>query len=668
MVKPIRAGGFVLSKANIYQIALLFLLLGLALVGARIANDYGITIDDAGLWEYGQHIVLLYREALVGQFSFDPGPDNLRFYGPAFLTAATLTENAMLTLFPGAERIAIWHFSIFASFLAGLPALYYIARLFFDRSVAFAVVLLYVTQPLLWGHAFINGKDIPFLSFFLISIAFGFNLEKLVPEAKRLRTAKTATSSFIVELRNDIATWKRNFSARSIGGAVLLAVLTGLHALVPQWPRGLLEGVAEAAVQDASSLTGQLLHNLAANLSSVPIENYVQKALILTQRGVWGLLLLCWMILLARSLYGLPRTRAMVKQVVYTIPWDSVGHLLRSPTFWLASLSLAFTWAIRVVAPFAGLIVAIFLIARKRVAAIPALLLYGSIACAGTYLLWPFLWPAPIEGMLGSLGTMADFPQDNLQLLNGYFFTATSLPFYFVPELLLVQFTLPMVMLVSLGIFFIYRQTQSGKQRIVLFLLAVWGALPLLYCIVFTPTMYNNFRQWLFILPPFFILAGFTLQKIRTLKHGAWLFLSVVILCLLVGAGSIIDLHPYQYLYYNSLVGGVNGASGRFELDYWATALRQAMLELNELAPPNSRVVVWSASVDTAKQAARHDLLVEREQGGTYDLDTGYDFAIIQLGSTRNLETPYPGAPIVVTVSKDGIPLAIVKDLSHLSE
>ena len=142
MVKPIRTGGFVLSKANIYQIALFFLLLGLALVGARIANDYGITIDDAGLWEYGQHVVLLYREALVGQFSFDPGPDNLRFYGPAFLTAATLTENAMLMLFPGAERIAIWHFSIFASFLAGLPALYYIARLFFDRSVAFAEVLL----------------------------------------------------------------------------------------------------------------------------------------------------------------------------------------------------------------------------------------------------------------------------------------------------------------------------------------------------------------------------------------------------------------------------------------------------------------------------------------------------------------------------------------------
>src|SRR5690606_30613324 len=113
-----------------YRLAMIGLVVGLAIIGALIAKDYGITIDDAGLWEYGEHVVFLYREALAGQFSFDPGPDNLRFYGPAFLTVATVAQNAILAWMPGLERLAVWHFAIFASFLAGLPALYSIPSVF----------------------------------------------------------------------------------------------------------------------------------------------------------------------------------------------------------------------------------------------------------------------------------------------------------------------------------------------------------------------------------------------------------------------------------------------------------------------------------------------------------------------------------------------------------
>jgi hypothetical protein len=33
------------------------------------------------------------------------------------------------------------------------------------------------------------------------------------------------------------------------------------------------------------------------------------------------------------------------------------------------------------------------------------------------------------------------------------------------------------------------------------------------------------------------------------------------------------DLHPYEYVAYNSLTGGIAGAEKRFELDYWGTSL-----------------------------------------------------------------------------------------------
>ena len=36
----------------------------------------------------------------------------------------------------------------------------------------------------------------------------------------------------------------------------------------------------------------------------------------------------------------------------------------------------------------------------------------------------------------------------------------------------------------------------------------------------------------------------------------------------------MINLHPLEYLYYNSLVGGLKGAFGKYETDYWGNSLR----------------------------------------------------------------------------------------------
>jgi hypothetical protein len=38
----------------------------------------------------------------------------------------------------------------------------------------------------------------------------------------------------------------------------------------------------------------------------------------------------------------------------------------------------------------------------------------------------------------------------------------------------------------------------------------------------------------------------------------------------------MVRIHPYQYVAYNSLIGGLPGAAGRFELDYWDTSFAEA--------------------------------------------------------------------------------------------
>ena len=46
--------------------------------------------------------------------------------------------------------------------------------------------------------------------------------------------------------------------------------------------------------------------------------------------------------------------------------------------------------------------------------------------------------------------------------------------------------------------------------------------------------------------------------------------------------GTMVMLHPDQYVYYNAFVGGVDGAQRKFKLDYWANSYAEAVHGLED--------------------------------------------------------------------------------------
>jgi hypothetical protein len=104
-------------------------------------------------------------------------------------------------------------------------------------------------------------------------------------------------------------------------------------------------------------------------------------------------------------------------------------------------------------------------------------------------------------------------------------------------------------------------------------------------------------RHFLFVIPPFGILAALGWESLfRYLEQrGRALFVAglagLAALCALQ-IDTMVRLHPYQYFAYNTLLGGVRGAEGRFELDYWdvsfaetARQFAQWLAQRNETAP-----------------------------------------------------------------------------------
>jgi hypothetical protein len=270
------------------------------------------------------------------------------------------------------------------------------------------------------------------------------------------------------------------------------------------------------------------------------------------------------------------------------------------------------------------------------------------------YITWPYLWGDPVGRILESLQVMSAFPRTQQVLFNGTQYAANALPKSYLATLFAIQLTEPVWVLFFVGVAvaiigYIKKREYGG----ILFLLAGWFILPTIIFSIGGFSFYDNFRQILFILPPVFLMAAVAFSKI---KQPKW---RVILIALVILPGIVdgIRLHPYEYIYYNRFVGGVNNVQRRFELDYWATSYREAAEYVNSIAQPNSYVWV-EGPAHIFNTFARDDLKVL----DAFDpelKDQAYYFVAL---SRYNLDLIIaPDAETIYTVSRDGAPLTVVK-------
>ena len=171
--------------------------------------------------------------------------------------------------------------------------------------------------------------------------------------------------------------------------------------------------------------------------------------------------------------------------------------------------------------------------------------------------------------------------------------------------------------------------------------------------------LYDNFRQFLFASVPLLLAATTSLSKVMGLLR--WRVARIVLAAGILAPGviSIANLHPYQYVYYNSLVGGVTGAARRFELDYWCTSFREAADWLNQTLPPEATLAVWGSRAALGSYV-RPDIAL---RGFVRDEDlvgTGASLAAICIRANID-QSLLVGHEYVHAVTILGAPLSVVK-------
>jgi hypothetical protein len=207
---------------------------------------------------------------------------------------------------------------------------------------------------------------------------------------------------------------------------------------------------------------------------------------------------------------------------------------------------------------------------------------------------------------------MSDNPTNLSVLFGGVAYRAGELPRRYLPFMLVNTLTEPVWPLFLLGIFggywklFKQRSLLKANLRVVtpvetwtslrsgldmttirnkivsLTLILLWFGPLLGYVLLRRPSMYDGLRHFLFILPPIFIFTGMAFEFLLDHLTISWLRAGLILVLLAPGIAGLIELHPYEYTYYNSFVGGTSGVFRQYESDYWLTCYKEAVEKLNQ--------------------------------------------------------------------------------------
>ena len=182
---------------KIVEKPILFLLAVNILIGLLVFRHYGLSWDEPLFYDYADALGYAYspREWSSGNFdisnSFGSSGDDHKTRGPAYLFLAR--EPVYLLEAFGLDQASAWHLINFLFFQLGVYFLYRLASRWMKSSAALAAAMLFSWQPLLWGHAFINPKDPPFLTFFLASVCLGFEMVDRLADNEEANRQKYST-------------------------------------------------------------------------------------------------------------------------------------------------------------------------------------------------------------------------------------------------------------------------------------------------------------------------------------------------------------------------------------------------------------------------------------------------------------------------------------------
>jgi len=296
----------------------------------------------------------------------------------------------------------------------------------------------------------------------------------------------------------------------------------------------------------------------------------------------------------------------------------------------------------------------------------------------GGLLFWPYGLMAPLSNPFTALKEMANFSVGIRVLFDGKHLISDTIPWNYIPKWLWV--TTPLVVLFAAlllpFLILLMRKTFNINYLLLILFATIF---PWAYTAYHKSPLYDGMRQMLFITPTIAVLAAITwdyfLLAVKS-KAAQYAVAGILALGILLPVRFSITNHPNEYVYFNELIGGIKGAYGNYDTDYYMNSIRQDCDWVKNNIQPveGKKIIIGTNTADPVSWYFRNDtahfkpVYVRFSERTQKDWDYGI-FYSRPLDRSQVMNNSWLGSHTVYAVKADDVPLSVVierKDKSDL--
>lgn len=238
---------------------------------------------------------------------------------------------------------------------------------------------------------------------------------------------------------------------------------------------------------------------------------------------------------------------------------------------------------------------------KEYISIIPSIVAYPFIPFIIFFACWPFLWGNPVGNFLSivnyyqGIGNNTGFDQRYITLfgINTY---AIQWIIFITPIILLI--------LSFIGIIYFLIKGKKEKNKFLL-LIFLWLLIPIIRVTRPDSGIYGGVRQIMEYIPAIAIFSGIGsriiydqfISKFKFIKkrYISMIFSLIIVISFAPLVFRLVNIHPNEDMYFNSIIGGLNGAV-RVNLLDWGNSLgtqyRSGIKWINQNAEQNAKLTI----------------------------------------------------------------------------
>jgi len=274
--------------------------------------------------------------------------------------------------------------------------------------------------------------------------------------------------------------------------------------------------------------------------------------------------------------------------------------------------------------------------------------------------LWPYIGADYFRHFFKTIADSKKYNWDDWILFGGKLIRPSFFPWNYLLGWMTI---ITPLFLLFYFIYAIFRWNVLWRKKAYFLMILAFGFNLILY-FVLKPNIFNGIRHYLFLIPILVLTACFGIIDFYTYFKGRlirWIFALIILSNVSLVVIQLTRLFPYDYLYFNELVGGIQGANGKYEMDYWDKSVKEAALWLkeNEIKDPQKD---YKIKLTGETSLAAH-YFSENMYGYTDIKDQDANFCFI-VNSARGYILPSSGK-IIHVVEREGVPLTFVLQMRN---